>query len=159
TSAIGGSPSGSGGPRSVYENLSVVRSPLSVVGEIRGPPASASQSPVATVFATDNGQRTRMAFDTARNATYLCDRCVPGMWVFVKKIPSGLPAATMGGPSPCFPEAGPMSPARARKRPSPHRPPPSLGKPRGVLHPRVQQVGPDHFGIACFDCHKGSSKF
>jgi transposase len=52
-----------------------------------------------------------------------------------------------------------MSPARARKRPSSRRPAPSLGKPRGVLHPRVQQVGPEHFGIACFDCHKGSSKF
>jgi transposase len=35
----------------------------------------------------------------------------------------------------------------------------SVGKPRGVLHPRVQQVGPEHFGIVCFDCHKPSSKF
>jgi transposase len=34
-----------------------------------------------------------------------------------------------------------------------------VGKPRGVLHPRVQRVGPEHFGIVCFDCHKVSSKF
>jgi hypothetical protein len=34
-----------------------------------------------------------------------------------------------------------------------------VGKPRGVLHPRVQQVGPDHFGIVCFDCAKVRSKF
>jgi transposase len=27
------------------------------------------------------------------------------------------------------------------------------------LHPRVQQVGPEHFGIVCFDCHKARSKF
>jgi len=39
------------------------------------------------------------------------------------------------------------------------RTPASVGKPRGVLHPRVQQVGPEHFGIVCFDCHKVSSKF
>src|SRR5579864_8855887 len=58
-----------------------------------------------------------------------------------------------------YSEAGPMSTARTRKRPSRRRPSPSLGKPRGVLHPRVQQVGPEHFGIVCCDCHKGSSKF
>jgi len=34
-----------------------------------------------------------------------------------------------------------------------------VGKPRGVLHPRVQQVGPEHFGIVCFDCAKARSKF
>jgi transposase len=28
-----------------------------------------------------------------------------------------------------------------------------------VLHPRVQQVGPEHFGIVCFDCAKERSKF
>lgn len=39
------------------------------------------------------------------------------------------------------------------------RPPTALGKPRGVLHPRVQQVGPEHFGIVCFDCAKVRSKF
>ena len=52
-----------------------------------------------------------------------------------------------------------MSTTRTRKRSSSRQPAASLGKPRGVLHPRVQQVGPEHFGIACFDCHKGRSKF
>src|ERR1700752_3063705 len=52
-----------------------------------------------------------------------------------------------------------MATPRTRKRPSARRPAPSLGKPRGVLHPRVQQVGPDHFGILCFDCAKARSKF
>src|SRR6267378_1966690 len=58
-----------------------------------------------------------------------------------------------------FLEAGLMATSRTRKRPSSRRPAPSLGKPRGVLHPRVQQVGPDHFGIVCFDCAKARSKF
>ena len=48
---------------------------------------------------------------------------------------------------------------RTRNRPSSRRPAPSTGKPRGVLPPRVQQVGPDHFGIVCFDCAKARSKF
>lgn len=52
-----------------------------------------------------------------------------------------------------------MTTIRARKRPSSRRSAPSVGKPRGVLHPRVQQVGPDHFGIVCFDCAKVRSKF
>src|SRR5262245_3953828 len=52
-----------------------------------------------------------------------------------------------------------MCTTRSRKRPSARRPSASVAKPRGVLHPRVQQVGPEHFGIACFDCHKGRSKF
>jgi len=52
-----------------------------------------------------------------------------------------------------------MTTTKTRRRFSTRRPPTSLGKPRGVLHPRVQQVGPDHFGIVCFDCHKVSSKF
>jgi len=51
-----------------------------------------------------------------------------------------------------------MSTARARKRPSRSRPCPNVAKPRGVLHPRVQQVGPEHFGIVCFDCAKARSK-
>jgi hypothetical protein len=33
-----------------------------------------------------------------------------------------------------------------------------LQKPRGVIHPRVQAVGPEHFGILCVDCAKGRSK-
>ena len=52
-----------------------------------------------------------------------------------------------------------MATTRTRQRPSTRRPAPSLGKPRGVLHPRVQQVGPEHFGIVCFDCAKARSKF
>jgi transposase len=34
-----------------------------------------------------------------------------------------------------------------------------LHKPHGVLHPRVQAVGPEHFGIVCFDCAKARSKW
>jgi len=53
-----------------------------------------------------------------------------------------------------------MATARTRRRPSARRrTPTSVGKPRGVLHPRVQLVGPDHFGMVCLDCHKLSSKF
>jgi transposase len=52
-----------------------------------------------------------------------------------------------------------MATTHARKRPSTRRSAPSLGKPRGVLHPRVQQVGGEHFGIVCFDCAKARSKF
>jgi transposase len=52
-----------------------------------------------------------------------------------------------------------MATTRTRKRSSRRQPSANLGKPRGVLHPRVQQVGPEHFGIVCFDCHKASSKF
>ncbi len=52
-----------------------------------------------------------------------------------------------------------MSTTRARTRPYRRRPSPSVAKPRGVLHPRVQQVGPEHFGIVCFDCAKARSKF
>src|SRR5260221_54937 len=51
-----------------------------------------------------------------------------------------------------------MTATRARKRPA-RRPAPCVAKPRGVLHPRVQQVGPDHFGILCVDCAKVRSKF
>ena len=31
-------------------------------------------------------------------------------------------------------------------------------KPRGVIHPRVQAVGPERFGILCVDCAKARSK-
>ena len=34
----------------------------------------------------------------------------------------------------------------------------TLQKPRGVIHPRVQVVGPEHFGILCVDCAKARSK-
>jgi transposase len=52
-----------------------------------------------------------------------------------------------------------MATSRARRRPSSRRSAASVGKPRGVLHPRVQQVGPEHFGIVAFDCAKVRSKF
>src|SRR5256714_15394839 len=52
-----------------------------------------------------------------------------------------------------------MATSRTRKRSSTRRPAATLGKPRGVLHPRVEQVGPEHFGIVCFDCAKARSKF
>jgi transposase len=51
-----------------------------------------------------------------------------------------------------------MATTRSRSRSS-RRQPTSVGKPRGLLHPRVQVVGPEHFGIVCFDCAKLRSKF
>ena len=36
---------------------------------------------------------------------------------------------------------------------------PSPPKPRGILHPRVQKVGPEHFGIVCVDVAKVRSKW
>src|SRR5437868_13564135 len=35
----------------------------------------------------------------------------------------------------------------------------TLQKAHGTLHPRVQKVGPEHFGIVCVDCAKGRSKW
>src|SRR5438105_11816030 len=52
-----------------------------------------------------------------------------------------------------------MATTRTRRRSSARRPYNSVGKPRGVLHPRVQQVGPEHFGIVCVDCAQARSKF
>ena len=34
-----------------------------------------------------------------------------------------------------------------------------IGKPRGILSPRVQAVGPEHFGIVAVDCAKARSKW
>jgi transposase len=51
-----------------------------------------------------------------------------------------------------------MAAFRTRKRPTTRRFDHHVAKPRGLLHPRVQQVGPDHFGILCFDCAKVRSK-
>jgi hypothetical protein len=34
-----------------------------------------------------------------------------------------------------------------------------IQKPRGVIHPRVQQIGPEHFGIVCVDPAKARSKW
>jgi transposase len=42
--------------------------------------------------------------------------------------------------------------ARARDRET-------VGTPHGVIHPRVQKVGPDHFGIVAVDCAKARSKW
>ena len=39
------------------------------------------------------------------------------------------------------------------------RQPQVLQKPRGVIHPRVQKVGPEHFGIVDVDCAKARSKW
>ena len=35
----------------------------------------------------------------------------------------------------------------------------AVQKPGGVLHPRVEKVGPARFGVVCFDCHKAASKW
>jgi transposase len=51
-----------------------------------------------------------------------------------------------------------MAARQTRKRRS-ARPETSVAKPKGILHPRVQLVGPEHFGIVCFDCAKARSKF
>jgi transposase len=39
------------------------------------------------------------------------------------------------------------------------RSPETLHKPRGTFHPRVQKVGPEHFGIVAVDCAKRRSKW
>lgn len=51
-----------------------------------------------------------------------------------------------------------MSTTRRRTR-SRSRRPYALHKPRGTIHPRVQRVGPEHFGIVCIDCAKARSKW
>lgn len=50
--------------------------------------------------------------------------------------------------------------ARKRKsRTSGKKRPAHLGKPNGIIQPRVQAVGPEHFGIVAVDCAKARSKF
>src|SRR6516164_5655527 len=44
--------------------------------------------------------------------------------------------------------------AKSRRRPRPH----AIQKPNGVLHPRVQAVGPERFGVLSVDCAKARSK-
>src|SRR6185503_20283890 len=39
------------------------------------------------------------------------------------------------------------------------RRPTSVAKPSGSIHPRVQQVRPEHFGIVAVDCAKARSKW
>ena len=51
-----------------------------------------------------------------------------------------------------------MSATRSRRR-SRSRPQDVLQKPAGIIHPRVQKVGPEHFGIVCIDCAKRRSKW
>jgi transposase len=51
-----------------------------------------------------------------------------------------------------------MATQRRRSRSSP-RPPSSLHKPRGLINDRAAKVGPAHFGIACFDSHKGQTQW
>src|SRR5260221_7113789 len=50
----------------------------------------------------------------------------------------------------------PMAATRTRKR---SRSALFLQKPRGAFHPRVQKVGPEHFGIVSVDCAKARSKW
>src|SRR5262249_5146252 len=47
----------------------------------------------------------------------------------------------------------PRLPARRPRRPIP------TAKPSGSIHPRVQRVGPEHFGIVAVDCAKARSKW
>src|SRR3954470_23892914 len=51
-----------------------------------------------------------------------------------------------------------MSATRSR-RPGRKARPDVLHKPRGVVHPRVQAVGPEHFGVVAVDCAKARSKW
>jgi transposase len=46
---------------------------------------------------------------------------------------------------------------KAPRRPA--RRPHEIHKPNGSLHPRVQKVGPEHFGIVAVDCAKARSKW
>jgi transposase len=48
---------------------------------------------------------------------------------------------------------------RCRKKKSRRKPAEFLHKPRGVIHSRVQTVGPEHFGLVCVDCAKLRSKW
>jgi transposase len=49
--------------------------------------------------------------------------------------------------------------ARFSRSRSPRPADDSLQKPRGSIHARVQQIGPEHFGIVCVDCAKARSKW
>jgi transposase len=49
------------------------------------------------------------------------------------------------------------APHRSGQRRRSPRQPRAVGKPSGLLHPRVQQVGPQRFGILCVDCAKSRS--
>src|SRR5258708_32656707 len=64
----------------------------------------------------------------------------------------------MGYPLFLRPGGSPMSASRSRRR-SRSRPPDVIQKPAGTIHPRVQKVGPEHFGIVSVDCAKARSKW
>jgi len=49
--------------------------------------------------------------------------------------------------------------AKRSSKKSKSRPAEFLQKPRGVIQPRVQKVGPEHFGIISVDCAKARSKW
>jgi transposase len=51
-----------------------------------------------------------------------------------------------------------MSASHSRKRRQP-RFSVFIQKPQGVVHPRVQRVGPEHFGVVCVDCAKARFKW
>src|SRR5436305_4383730 len=51
-----------------------------------------------------------------------------------------------------------MAAIAARKR-GRNRRPDVLQKPRGIIAPRVQKVGPEHFGVVAVDCAKARSKW
>src|ERR1700720_1573192 len=55
-------------------------------------------------------------------------------------------------------EVADMAAIVTRKR-GRNRRPDVLQKARGVVHPRVQKVGPEHFGIVAVDCAKARSKW
>jgi len=46
-----------------------------------------------------------------------------------------------------------------RRKPGRARRPEAIHKPRGAIHPRVQKVGPEHFGVVSVDCAKARSKW
>src|SRR5262249_57801636 len=50
----------------------------------------------------------------------------------------------------------PAPPPRRRRRHLPHA---TVHKPTGTFHPRVQAIGPDHFGIVAVDCAKARCKW
>jgi transposase len=64
----------------------------------------------------------------------------------------------MGVPFTLFLEARLMAPQRIRHRTNAYQPA-TVHKPRGYFHDRVQRAGPEHFGIACFDCHRDYSRW
>ncbi len=50
-------------------------------------------------------------------------------------------------------------PATATRKARRSQWPLTIHKPHGLLHPRVQQAGPEHFGIVAVDCAKARSKW